>query len=140
MKIQVRKETKNKNMQAVRSKDSEIELILRQSLWKKGLRYRIHVRSIYGTPDIVIKRVKLAIFIDSEFWHGYNWSVKIHELKANRDFWVRKIERNMERDKEVNKRLLAEGWTVLRYWGNDVKQNAEGIANEITELYLRLRP
>lgn len=125
-------------MQNVRSKNSGIEIILRQALWKKGLRYRIHVSDVFGKPDIAIKGIKLAIFVDSEFWHGYNWNVRADDFKSNRGFWLRKIERNIQRDKEVNQELCKSGWTVLRYWGNDIKRNADNVANEIIETYRRL--
>ena len=111
------------NMKRVKNKDSEIELILRHELWKRNMRYRKNVNRIYGKPDIVFLSKKIAIFVDSEFWHGYNWTVKKNEIKSNREFWISKIERNMKRDIEVNQFLQNEGWLVLRFWGNDIKKN-----------------
>ena len=110
-------------MKRVKNKDSEIELILRHELWKRNMRYRKNVNRIYGKPDIVFLSKKIAIFVDSEFWHGYNWTVKKNEIKSNREFWISKIERNMKRDIEVNQFLQNEGWLVLRFWGNDIKKN-----------------
>ena len=127
------KEQRRKNMQHVRNKDSEIELKLRRELWKKGFRYRKNVREIFGCPDIVFKKLKIAIFVDSEFWHGYDWENRKNDFKSNRDFWIPKIERNIERDKEVDEKLIAEGWTVLRFWGREIKKNLEGCVKKISE-------
>ncbi len=99
------KEQRRKNMQAVKNKDSQIEIMLRKELWKRGLRYRKNVRKIYGCPDIVFGKEKIAVFCDSEFWHGYNWTEKKHEIKSNKDFWFAKIERNIQRDIEVTQKL-----------------------------------
>lgn len=119
------------NMQRVKSKDSEIEKILRNALWNKGYRYRKNVKDVFGHPDIVFKSKKVAIFCDSEFWHGYDWEHKKQEIKTRQDFWIPKIERNMQRDKEVNLKLSEEGWTVLRFWGTEIKKQTENCVKEI---------
>ena len=119
------------NMQRVKSKDSEIEKILRNALWNKGYRYRKNVKDVFGHPDIVFKSKKVAIFCDSEFWHGYDWEHKKNEIKTRQDFWIPKIERNMQRDKEVNMKLSEEGWTVLRFWGTEIKKQTENCVKEI---------
>ena len=119
------------NMQRVKSKDSEIEKILRNALWNKGYRYRKNVKDVFGHPDIVFKSKKVAIFCDSEFWHGYDWERKKNEIKTRQDFWIPKIERNMQRDKEVNMKLSEEGWTVLRFWGTETKKQTENCVKEI---------
>lgn len=124
-------EQRHKNMQAIKSKDSEIELMLRQELWKRGLRYRKNVKSIFGHPDIAFIGRKVAVFCDSEFWHGYDWEIRKDDIKSNRDFWITKIERNIERDKEVNSVLSAEGWTVIRFWGKEIKKNCRQCADLI---------
>ena len=98
-------EQRHKNMQAVRCKDTKIEVLLRKELWSRGIRYRKNVKDVFGKPDIVFKGKKVAVFCDSEFWHGYNWDVKQNDIKSHRDFWIPKIERNIERDKEVNAAL-----------------------------------
>ena len=116
-------EQRRKNMQAVKSKDSQIELLLRKELWARGLRYRKNVNRIYGKPDIVFIGKKIAVFCDSEFWHGYNWEERKKDFKSHQEFWIPKIERNMERDAEVTAKLESEGWTVLRFWGNEIKKN-----------------
>ena len=123
------------NMKRVRNKDSKIELLLRHELWSRNMRYRKNVTTIFGKPDIAFIGKKIAIFVDSEFWHGYNWEVKKHEIKSNQDFWTRKIERNMESDKEVNSFLCAEGWTVLRFWGNDIKRDVAACADQVEAVY-----
>lgn len=119
------------NMRCVHNKDSAIELLLRKELWKRGLRYRKNTNKVFGHPDIAFLGKKIAVFCDSEFWHGYDWSNKKCEIKSNRDFWVAKIERNIERDKEVNSRLMQDGWKVMRFWGNDIKKKTKEIADII---------
>lgn len=125
------------NMQRVKSKDSEIEKILRNALWNKGYRYRKNVKDVFGHPDIVFKSEKVAIFCDSEFWHGYDWERKKNEIKTRQDFWIPKIERNMQRDKEVNMKLSEEGWTVLRFWGTEIKKQTENCVKEIEKCIKR---
>lgn len=125
------KEQISYNMRQVKNKDSAIEIMLRRELWKRNLRYRKNVKTVFGKPDIAFIGKKIAVFVDSEFWHGFNWEVKQHEIKSNRDFWLAKIERNMERDKEVNEHLKNEGWLVLRFWGNDIKKDVVACADII---------
>lgn len=125
------KEQRRKNMQAVKNKDSQIELILRKVLWLKGYRYRKNYVKLEGKPDIVLPKYKIVIFCDSEFWHGYDWENKKLEIKSNKDFWIKKIESNIKRDKEVNKILESQGWTVLRYWGRDIKKNTDKCVEDI---------
>ena len=127
---------KNKNMQAVKNKDSKIELMLRHELWSRGVRYRKNVTRIFGKPDIAFIGKKVAVFCDSEFWHGYDWDKQKDKIKTNREFWVHKIERNIERDKEVTKTLEADGWIVLRFWGKEIKANPSKCA-DIIEGYVR---
>lgn len=117
------KEQRRKNMQAVKNKDSKIELKFRKELWKKGYRYRKNYIKLEGKPDIVLTKYKLAIFCDSEFWHGYNWKEKKKEIKSNKKFWIKKIESNIARDKKVNEVLKSQGWNVLRFWGKDIEKN-----------------
>ena len=126
-------EQRRKNMQAVKNKDSQIELLLRNELWTRGLRYRKNVNRIYGKPDIVFIGKKVAVFCDSEFWHGYNWEERKKDFKSHQEFWIPKIERNMERDAEVTARLESEGWTVIRFWGNEIKKNTAQCADIIEQ-------
>ena len=124
-------EQRHKNMQAIKNKDTKIEIQLRKEVWSRGIRYRKNVKDVFGKPDIVFKSKKIAVFCDSEFWHGYNWKEKQDEIKSHRDFWIPKIEKNIKRDKEVNAALEAEGWMVLRFWGNEIKKNVEACADLI---------
>lgn len=119
------------NMRRVKNKDSDIELLLRKELWQRGIRYRKNVRKIYGNPDIAFIGLKIAVFCDSEFWHGYNWEERKKDFKSNQDFWIPKIERNIERDKEVNEKLKADGWIVIRFWGKEIKKETKKCADII---------
>jgi len=125
------KEQRTKNMQAVKNKNSRIELILGKALWNRGWRYRKNDKTIFGKPDFTFKSKKVAIFCDSEFWHGKDWEVKKFDHKSNQDFWIPKIERNIERDKEVTNELEKQGWKVLRFWGKEIQQNLSNCVLEI---------
>ena len=92
--------------------------MLQKELWHRGLRYRKNAKTVYGKPDIAFIGKKIAVFCDSEFFHGYDWENKNKEIKSNRDFWIPKIEKNMQRDREVTEKLTSEGWTVLRFSAN----------------------
>ena len=129
--MQKTKEQISYNMRRVKNKDSGIELMLRRELWSRGLRYRKNVSKIIGKPDIVFVGKKVAVFCDSEFWHGFNWEERKKDFKSNQDFWIPKIERNIQRDIEVNRQLAGDGWTVLRFWGYDIKKNCSECADKI---------
>ncbi len=128
-------EQRKKNMKSIKSKDTKIEVILRKALWEKGLRYRKNYKSLPGNPDIVILKYKIAIFCDGEFFHGKDWEVLKPRLERgkNSDFWISKISRNRERDDEINKKLLFMGWTVIRFWGDDIKNNTDECIRVIQE-------
>ena len=104
---------------------SKIETILARALWARGYRYRKNSRSVPGKPDISMKRLKIAIFVDGEFWHGKDWEVRQNWLKSNQEFWKDKIERNIRRDEDVNDLLKSLGWYVLRFWGEDIKKDLD---------------
>lgn len=127
-------EQRRRNMQAVKNKDSQIELLLRKELWCRGIRYRKNSTKIFGKPDIVFIGKKIAVFCDSEFWHGYNWEERKKDFKSHQEFWIPKIERNMQRDKEVTAKLESEGWTVLRFLGNEIKKNKAQCADIIEKV------
>ena len=133
--MQKTKEQISYNMQQVKNKDSKIEVLLRKELWSRGIRYRKNVNRIYGKPDIVFIGKKIAVFCDSEFWHGYNWEERKRDFKSHQEFWIPKIERNMERDLEVTTHLESEGWVVLRFWGNEIKKNAALCADMIERVW-----
>lgn len=124
-------EQRRRNMQAVKNKDSDIELMLRKELWKRGIRYRKNDKTIFGHPDLAFKGKKVAVFCDSEFWHGFDWENRKRDIKSNQEFWIPKIERNIARDQEVTQKLTEEGWVVLRFWGKDIKKNLQECADKI---------
>lgn len=109
-------------MSKIRSKNTKPEQKLRKALWGMGVRYRKNVKKLPGCPDIVISKHKLIIFIDGEFWHGFNWKEKKQKIKTNPDFWIPKIERNMQRDRENNFKLEQAGWIVMRFWGQQINK------------------
>lgn len=119
-------------MSNIRSKDTHPEIILRKALWIKGIRYRLNVKKLSGKPDIVIGKYKLAIFVDGEFWHGFNWEEKKLRIKANKDYWIPKIEKNMQRDMQNTADLEAIGYTVMRFWEHEVRKNLEGCVLQIS--------
>ena len=129
------KEQRHKNMKNIRNKDTKIELLLRKALWKKGYRYRKNFNKIPGNPDIVLTKYKIAIFCDSEFFHGHDWDNLKAQLQrgSNADFWINKISRNIQRDEEVNRELSALGWTVLRFWGKDIKKDLNGCIKTVDD-------
>lgn len=117
------KDQRRKNMKAIKSKGSKIEKMLAKELWKRGYRYRKNNKTVFGKPDFTFKKYKIAIFCDSEFWHGKDWENRKHDHKSNIKFWHKKIERNIERDKEVNEELLKNGWIILRFWGKEIEKD-----------------
>ena len=129
------KEQRHKNMSHIRGSDTVIEVMLRKALWHKGYRYRKNYKLLPGSPDIVISKYHIAIFCDGEFFHGKNWEDLREHLKNsnNSQFWINKIARNIDRDDEVNKQLNAMGWTVLRFWGEDIKKHLDECIKVIEE-------
>ena len=123
-------------MRHIKSKDTSIEVKLRKELWSRGYRYRKNVSNLPGKPDIVLTKYKIAIFCDSEFFHGKDWEVLKPRLEKsnNADYWVKKISRNMERDNEINKKLLFMGWTVNRFWGKDILKNIDDCISVIEDV------
>ncbi len=132
------KEQRHKAMSHIKSKDTSIELALRKALWKKGYRYRKNYKALPGSPDIVLTKHRIVIFCDGELFHGKNWEVMRPKLLKgnNPEYWVSKIERNMKRDWENEKTLLFLGWTVIRFWGNDILKNPDGCIKVIEETIL----
>lgn len=128
-------EQRRKNMKHIRSRDTKIEIKLRKALWHKGYRYRKNYKELPGCPDIVLTKHRIAIFCDSEFFHGKDWEVLKPRLKKGNhgDFWIKKISDNLTRDEEVNKALTFEGWTVIRFWGDDIMKHTEDCIAVIEE-------
>ena len=128
-------EQRRKNMQHIKSSDTKIEVMLRKALWNKGYRYRKNYKALPGTPDIALTKYKIAVFCDGEFFHGKDWEILKPRLEKsnNKEYWISKISRNRERDDEVNKKLLFMGWTVIRFWGDDIKNHTEECVKVIEE-------
>lgn len=128
-------------MQHIKSKDTKIEVLLRRELWRRGYRYRKNYSGLPGKPDIVLTKYKIAIFCDSEFFHGKDWEVLKPRLENgnNSDYWLKKISRNRERDDEINKQLLFQGWTVIRFWGKDILKNLDECIKVVEETIFDLK-
>lgn len=134
-------EQRRKNMQHIRCKDTSIEVKLRKALWHRGYRYRKNYSILPGKPDIVLTKYKIAIFCDSEFFHGKDWEVLKPRLAKgnNSEYWIAKISRNQERDDEVNKKLLFMGWTVIRFWGNEIRKDTDECLKVIEEAIFEIK-
>jgi len=121
-------------MSRIKSKDTSIEVSLRKALWSAGIRYRKNYTKLPGTPDIAITKYKIAVFCDGEFWHGKDWESKKGKIQSNRDYWIKKIERNIDRDIEINRVICGNGWAVIRFWGNEIRDNLTGCVKEIQDI------
>lgn len=128
-------EKRSKNMQRIKGKDTAIEVVLRKALWAKGYRYRKNYKQVPGRPDIALTKYKIAIFCDGEFFHGKDWDVLKPRLEkgSNPDYWIKKIERNRERDFEKDAKLSYLGWTVIHFWGKDILRDTETCIKVIEE-------
>ena len=134
-------EKSHKNMSKIRGKDTRIEIILCKALWEKGYRYRKNYKKLPGSPDIVLTKYHVAIFCDGEFFHGKDWNILKPKLEKgkNPDYWVKKIERNIQRDEEKDKILNCMGWTVIRFWGKDILKNTDECIRVIEETIFQLK-
>ncbi|WP_110323166.1 very short patch repair endonuclease [Hungatella effluvii] len=128
-------EQRSKNMKNIKSSNTSIELCLRKALWKSGIRYRKNYKKLPGKPDIAITKYKIAIFCDGEFFHGKDWEGLRKRLsKGDRaDYWINKIEKNMERDRNIDLQLRNLGWKVIRFWGKDINKNSDMCVKVIKE-------
>jgi len=122
---------RSKIMRAIRSTNTKDEVRLAKALWHLGYRYRKNNKKVFGTPDLTFKKLKIALFVDSEFFHGKDWETQKNRFKSNQEFWQNKIERNMQRDIEVNTYLMEQGWTVIRFWSSEIKNNLEDCIGKI---------
>ena len=129
-------ESTSKRMANVKLKQGKAEITLAKALWHKGFRYRLNYKKLPGSPDIAIQKFHIAIFIDGEFWHGYDWKNKKQKLKRNRNYWIEKIEENIARDNRVDKELIALGWIPLHFWSKDVTNNFIDCIKAVQELIL----
>lgn len=140
-------EQRHKNMQQIRSKDTKPEIVLRKALWHKGYRYRKNYKLLPGKPDIVLTKQKICIFVDSEFFHGkgfmsgyeskkYNSLREQLEHSTRPEFWLNKIQLNMQRDLEIDTKLYGLGWSVLHFWSKDVLRHTENCVQAVEEMIL----
>jgi len=119
-------EQRSKNMRAIKSTETTLE----KALWNLGYRYRKNNKAVFGKPDFTFKKLKIATFVDSEFFHGKDWETR-KEPQTNPEFWIKKIELNMQRDIEVNAYLESQNWKILRFWSNDIKKHLDSCILEI---------
>lgn len=129
-------EQRRKCMSHIRSKDTKIEVSLRKALWHKGYRYRKNYKALPGKPDIALTKYKIAVFCDSEFFHGKDWEESLlPQIRrgSNSEFWEKKITANMYRDSEVNRKLESMGWIVIRFWGKDIIKNLDGCVKTVED-------
>lgn len=116
-------EQRRKNMQNIRSEGTSPELLIAKELRRRKIYFAKNVRNITGKPDFIFRRKRVAVFVDSDFWHGHK--KRCIMPKSNCDYWEQKIERNKKRDKQVSKMLKKEGWIVVRLWEKDIKQDLD---------------
>ena len=133
-------EITHKIMSAVKSKNTRPEMALRRALWLRGMRYRVNVKELPGKPDIVFTRAKIVIFCDGDFWHGHNWAIRglsslDEELSRYSQFWKDKILGNIERDKSNTLKLKSGGWTVIRFWESEIKNDISKCTDFIIKTY-----
>lgn len=123
-------------MKKIKSKETIPETMVRRSLWTLGYRYRKNYDKLPGKPDIAFVRQRIVVFVDGEFWHGHKWEERKHRIAQNRECWIRKIERNIQRDTEANKQLSQLGWVVIRFWAGEVRDDLEKCTLKVTS-YLK---
>lgn len=133
------KEQRKKNMQAIKSSNTKAEILLAKALFSKGYRYRKNNKSVFGTPDLTFKKIKLAIFVDGEFWHGKDWEDRKNKIETNKEYWIKKIESNIKRDIKVNDILLNQNWTVLRFWAKDIEKKLDYCVSKIENVIKSLK-
>ena len=126
-------------MSRIKSNDTKIEVNFRKTLWRQGIRYRKNYKRLPGTPDIAITKYRVAIFCDGEFWHGKDWEIKKQKLKGNREFWIAKIERNMNRDRDIDCQLKSMGWVVLHFWGKDIEKSLDNCVKAVKEALFQVK-
>ena len=129
------KEQISRNMKSNKGKDTKPELLLRKELWRRGLRYRKNYKELYGKPDIVFLGARIAVFVDGKMGHGYDWEHQKDDFKSRRDYWIPKIERNIEHDYEVTQELISLDWLVMRFWDFEIKKNLQECADKIERAY-----
>ena len=129
----------SKRMARVKLKHGDAETALAKRLFHEGYRYWLNYRKLPGSPDIAIKKYHIAVFVDGEFWHGFDWKNKKSKLKRNRDYWIEKIEENMARDARVDKELEFLGWIPVHFWSKQVMKDIDGCFRTIEEIIFELK-
>ncbi|MDR2104180.1 MAG: very short patch repair endonuclease [Deferribacteraceae bacterium] len=127
-------EQRRKTMSRIKSKNTSVELLLCKALQREGIRYRKNLKTLPGKPDIAITKYKIAVFCDGELWHGKDWEKRKETIKSNIGYWIPKIERNIARDREIEKKLENMGWEVIRFWSEEIKKNLIGCINKIKKM------
>ena len=127
-------EQRKKNMKNIKSKNTKPELLLRKVLWNRGFRYRLYGKDIFGNPDIYLKGKRIAIFIDSDSWHGKLYQEGKSIPQTNQEYWIKKLERNLKRDKVVNNQLLTSNWLVIRVWESTIKKDVKNTADTVMQI------
>ena len=140
---------RHENMAAIRGKNTKPELIVRKGLWSRGFRYRLNYKRLPGHPDLVLRKYRTCIFVNGCFWHGHNVEFSVMENstcckipKSNREFWIAKIRRNKERDKEDQRKLAAMGWHCITVWecelkSSDRERTLDSIAFTLNHIWLQ---
>jgi DNA mismatch endonuclease (patch repair protein) len=152
---ELEKARRHANMAAIRSKNTKPEMVVRRGLWSRGFRYRLNHKRLPGHPDLVLRKYRTCIFVNGCFWHGHHVNLRFDDLqstiensacckipKTNREFWVAKIRRNKERDKEEQKKLAAMGWHCITVWECELKpskreETLEAIAFTLNHIWLQ---
>lgn len=130
-------------MRAIRGRDNKPELVLRKALSAHPYRYRLHVKSLVGKPDLVFRKARLVVFVDGDFWHGRvlldkgQSGLKRQFQGPRANWWVRKIEYNVAKDDRITRTLRSQGWTVIRVWGTDVLSETPRVTKKIVRTLLR---
>lgn len=123
----------SKRMANVHLKGGKAETALAKALWAEGVRYRKNYRKLPGSPDIAITKCKIAVFVDGEFWHGFDWENRKNKLESNREYWIEKIEENIARDKRNDKLLEEMGWITIHFWEKEVNKDLERCKTVVLE-------
>ena len=128
-------EQRRRTMSHIKGKNTSIEILLRRALWQRGYRYHKNYKELPGSPDICLTKYKIAIFCDSEFFHGKDWENLKPKLEKgnNGDYWIKKIQDNINRDKAVDNKLTEQGWMVIHLWGKDIIKNIDSCVESIEE-------
>lgn len=129
----------SKRMSHVHLKKGKAETTLAKALWHQGVRYRLNYKKLPGSPDIAITKYKIAIFVDGEFWHGYDWENKKEKLKSNREFWIEKIEENIRRDIRNDQLLCEEGWLPMHFWEREIKKGLDSCVQDILDTIIEVQ-